>query len=89
MGCLLGKQDINDIHPDIFSVHNIDHEVCLTCLLVIFYFRIILDSSRSFVCFFGFPNQPAVPNTTVLPNQSLRFCTNYERIFQSLMIFLF
>jgi len=26
MGCLLGKQDINDIHPDIFSVHNIDHE---------------------------------------------------------------
>ena len=29
MGCLLGKQDINDIHPDIFSVHNIDHEVCL------------------------------------------------------------
>ena len=32
MGCLLGKQDINDIHPDIFSVHNIDHEVCLNCL---------------------------------------------------------
>ena len=29
MGCLLGKQDINDIHPDIFSVHNIDNEVCL------------------------------------------------------------
>ena len=32
MGCLLGKQDINDIHPDIFSVHNIDHEVCLLFL---------------------------------------------------------
>ena len=36
MGCLLGKQDINDIHPDIFSVHNIDHEVCLIC----FYFTL-------------------------------------------------
>ena len=27
MGCFLGKQDINDIHPDTFQVHNIDHEV--------------------------------------------------------------
>ena len=34
MGCLLGKQDINDIHPDIFSVHNIDHEVCLLFLYI-------------------------------------------------------